>query len=165
MKTYSAIEASGSPREAKDMVKDPWVDVGETTEGARMTEDRRQNLGDSIGWARLLILALGTTFIFAATAVLILLWKGASIAVGHGDPGSIWLSIINNGWAPITVTVCSAAIRTAVSLQAGVVMSMIASVLLEKKSTEFQDVAFLSIVRAVSVQPITILVTGGRGVL
>jgi hypothetical protein len=129
------------------------------------SHESRQSIRDSIGDARLSILSLGTIFILAATAVLSFLWEGAAMAVDRRDPGPAWQSIINRSWATITVTISAAIIRTAISLQAGVVMSMVASVLLERHSVQFRDAAFLSIVRAVSVQPITMLLTGGRGVL
>ena len=126
---------------------------------------KRQTLRVSIGQARLSILVFGTVCILAAMGLLTFLWKGAATAAARADPGSTWMSLVDRGWATITVTVCAAVIRTGISLQAGLVMSMTAAVLLERYSVPFQDAAFLSIIRAVSVQPATMLLTGGRGVL
>ncbi|KAM7198271.1 hypothetical protein V8F33_005062 [Rhypophila sp. PSN 637] len=125
----------------------------------------RPSLYDSIGVARLLILCLGTAAIITATALLALLWHGAAIAIGLDDPGETWRYIVDRRWAPILVTVSAAAIRTAMSLQAGVAMSMAASVLLERRQVKLGDSVFLSIIRAVSIQPVGLLFAGSRGVL
>ena len=141
--------------------KDQYVDDAEDL----LEFDKRPSLRDSIGIARLLILCLGTAAIITATTLLALLWHGAERAIDLADPGQPWRYIVNRGWAPIVVTVCSAAIRTAMSLQAGVAMSMAASVLLERRHVKLGDSVFLSIIRAVSIQPVGLLFAGGRGVL
>ncbi|KAM7189734.1 hypothetical protein V8F33_009873 [Rhypophila sp. PSN 637] len=129
------------------------------------TDDRRPSLRDSIGLVRLHILALGTATIMAASTVLGFIWRGSATVIGGGDPGQLWRDVVTNGWAPVAVTICSAAIRTAMSLQAGVIMSMVASVLLQKHRVKLGDSAFLSIIRAVGVQPVGFLFTGGRGLV
>lgn len=128
------------------------------------TDKKHPSPRDSIGLARLCALTLGTVAIVAATSLLVLLWAGAAVAVDQGDPGQVWKSAVTQGWAPITVTLCAAAIRTAISLQAGVAISMVASILLEKHHVGLVDSAFLSIIRAVSVQPTNLIFSGGRGI-
>ena len=166
MKKYSALDFGASPLDGKSHTdhydaQDLFLD-GAT---APANEKRRPSIRDSVGLARLCILTLGVAAIVAATALLAVLWSGASIAVNQGDPGYIWKSVVSRGWAPITVTLCAAAIRTAASLQAGVAMSMVASVVLEQHHVSLGDSAFLSIIRAVSVQPINLLFSGGRGIV
>ncbi|KAK4442549.1 hypothetical protein QBC34DRAFT_312914, partial [Podospora aff. communis PSN243] len=87
------------------------------------------------------------------------------IVVGEGDPSPVWKSVVTRGWAPIAVTLCAAAIRTAVSLQAGVAVSMMASIVLEQHRVRLGDSAFLSIIRAVSIQPVKMLFSLGRGAI
>lgn len=152
MMRYSVLD-SGAPGENK------------CNDDDYSSKSQRQPIRDSVGLARLWILALGTAAIVLAATLLALLWSGAAIAVSQGQPGQTWTSAVTQGWAPITVTLCAAAIRTAITLQAGVVMSMVASILLERHHAQLGDSVFLSIIRAVSVQPVDLLFTGGRGVV
>ncbi|KAK0707763.1 hypothetical protein B0H67DRAFT_556394 [Lasiosphaeris hirsuta] len=105
---------------------------------------------------------MGTVVVLAAATLLTLLWAGAAIARDQGEPGRAWRFVVNRGWAPVTVTICAAAIRMAMSLQAGVAMSMVAAVVVERRHVELADGIFLSIVRAVSIQPVNLFFTGGR---
>ncbi|KAK0708644.1 hypothetical protein B0H67DRAFT_557075 [Lasiosphaeris hirsuta] len=155
MKTHSVLRLRTRPRDQ--------LLPGDTAHV--LSPSRRPSVRDSIGIARLCILVLGTAAIIIATVLLGLLWQGAATAIGQGDPGQNWRHVIDRGWAPVTVTLCAAAIRTAVSLQAGVAISMIASVLLEKQYVKLGDSAFLSTIRAVSIQPVNLLVFGGRSIL
>ncbi|KAK3349668.1 hypothetical protein B0T25DRAFT_504928 [Lasiosphaeria hispida] len=159
MKQYAAL-GRGASRDGPqwspgDDYRRQKVDEDERTDG-------RLKLSDSIGTKRILILAMGTVSILAATILLSLLWAGAAIARDQGEPGQAWRVVVNQGWAPVTVTVCAAAIRMAASLQAGVAMSMVAAVLVESHHVELADGVFLSIVRAVSIQPANLFFTGGR---
>jgi hypothetical protein len=126
--------------------------------------DRKPRLRDSISTLRLWFLAGGTLFVITALTILALLWTGAAVARAQGEPGETWTIAINRGWAPVTVTVCAAVIRMVISIQAGVTMSMMASVLLEQRGVRLADSAFLSLVRAVSVQPLTLMLAGGRSI-
>ncbi|KAK3347279.1 hypothetical protein B0T25DRAFT_298285 [Lasiosphaeria hispida] len=168
MKKYAALRPRASPR---DQVF-PRREVDQSPENLFVSDathtlkpSGRPSVRDSIGIARLCILGLGVAAIMTATVLLALLWQGAATAIGEGNPSQAWRDVINRGWAPVTVTLCAAAIRTAISLQAGVAMSMIASVLLEKQYVKLGDSAFLSTIRAVSIQPVSLLFFGGRGVL
>ncbi|KFZ18625.1 hypothetical protein V501_01111 [Pseudogymnoascus sp. VKM F-4519 (FW-2642)] len=121
---------------------------------------RPRKLMDSIGITRIIIFALGTVVIAAAIAILSFLWRGAGIATRQANPGLTWQTLVLSGWATRTVTLCAAAIRTVMVVQTGLVGSMIASLLLERGLVSLQSAPFISIARALSVQPYYLLVPG-----
>ncbi|KAK5652917.1 hypothetical protein OQA88_9396 [Cercophora sp. LCS_1] len=170
MNSYSAISLGASPREGEfaaaedDLTKaKPFVSVMDID--SPMETESHRPLRDAIGVAGSCILALGTAAIITAMTLLGLLWQGAEIAASQGNPSQTWQNVVDAGWAPVAVTICSAALRTAISLQAGLAVSMVASILLEHRYVKLGDTAFLSIIRAVSIQPGNLMVFGGRSIL
>ena len=121
----------------------------------------------SLGTISVWVLAGGTVSIFASTALLIFLWHGATLQYPEirGDPTPLWRNIAVNDWATRSVTVCAAVIRLAISAQAGIVMSMVGSLLLERCQVELQDAAFFTMIRALQVQPTSVLFHKGGAVL
>jgi len=177
MRQYSALDhdvgaSSPSPVEATfsdhrdHSYNEPSKYASDSTTDS-ISKSKRPRIRNSVGVARLYILSLSAVALAAATTILALLWAGAAIATSEDDPGQVWKDVVSRGWAPITVTLCAAAIRTAVSLQAGVAMSMIAAVVIEQypHRVRLDDSAFLSIVRAISIQPANMFFSRGRGIL
>jgi hypothetical protein len=127
-------------------------------------QGRRSRSWKALGYTAALVLILGTVFIAAAMAILAFLWRGSVVAARQEDAGSVWRAIAFAGWAPRTATICSAALRIAIAAQAAVVVSMVASLLLERSAVPLHSAPFLSIIRAVGVQPATLLLAQGKEV-
>lgn len=89
----------------------------------------------------------GTLTILASCSVLLYLWQGAKASKNRTEP-RFWQTIVFEGWATRLVTICSAAIRVAITFQIGLLIAAIAALVLESGSARFSDLALLSIERA-----------------
>lgn len=98
------------------------------------------------GRENLVFLFLGWAVILTALSMLIFLWAG-------DDHNSTWSNIITGSRATQMVTICSAVIRSAVGIQAGILTAAIASLLLERCGVSVGEAAHLSIARASTVAP------------
>ncbi|UPK89105.1 hypothetical protein LCI18_000040 [Fusarium solani-melongenae] len=112
----------------------------------------------SIGILGVLTLVVGTLIILASCATLIFLWKGADASAEHKEP-KFWKTIVLNGWAPGTVTICSAAIRTWIALQLSLLVAALAAIMLEISGVCFGDIPLLSTQRASPSSPVGVLPT------
>ncbi|KAK8127279.1 hypothetical protein PG984_008387 [Apiospora sp. TS-2023a] len=112
---------------------------------------------EKLGFMSVAALSGGFIVILAAVAVLCFIWYDASRAIRHESPSSIWLSIVTWGWTTRVITICTAMLRAAVSLQTAVITPIVASLLLEVKGTRTHTMPLVSIVRAVSVSPTSLL--------
>lgn len=120
-------------------------------------EGRRYRPWESISVLGLLTLVGGACLIFIACSFLVFLWIGAQEArSSQGRPPAFWTDLVHRGWAPTTVTICAAALRTAISLQTGLLAASLAAVVLETKGTRLQDVAVLSMSRAWKSSPLDV---------
>ncbi|KAL2132257.1 hypothetical protein VTI74DRAFT_4052 [Chaetomium olivicolor] len=96
--------------------------------------------------------------------ILAFFWRGSMLAARQADAGVVWRAIAFAGWAPRTTTICAAALRITITAQAALVASMVASLLLERCAVPLHSAPFLSIIRAVGVQPVALLCAQGREV-
>lgn len=115
----------------------------------------RYSWWQSIGILGVLTLVVGTLIILASCATLIFLWKGADASAEHKEP-KFWKTIVLNGWAPGTVTICSAAIRTWIALQLSLLVAALAAIMLEISGVCFGDIPLLSTQRASPSSPVGI---------
>ena len=159
--SINTSEYAGAEEQHRMLMASPFV----SSSSHVMRPTGRPSVRDSIGIVRLCILGLGAAAIIIATTVLALLWQGAASAMAQAKPGQTWWYVMDTGLTPVMVTVCAAMLRTAISLQAGVAVSMVASILLESKFVQLEDSIFLSTVRAVSIQPANLMIFGGRSML
>ncbi|RSL57499.1 hypothetical protein CEP54_008283 [Fusarium duplospermum] len=118
---------------------------------------RRYNKWRSIGKLRWFTLVLGTLVNLASCALLIFLWEGADAAADRKEPKSFWNTIVFHKWAPGTATICSAALRTSMTFQLGVVVSALSAIMLETCGVCFQDIPIFSPERALLSSPTNIV--------
>ncbi|KAJ2989436.1 hypothetical protein NUW58_g3465 [Xylaria curta] len=124
---------------------------------AKASLEPRLALRDSIGRTALVVLLGGTALILASAAFLAFLWFGAG-PTWEGESASwVWRRIALNGWTPQATTLNALVIQTIVAAQAAVCTSMLAGVILERGSVPRDKVAHLSIMRAASEGPISIV--------
>ncbi|KAM5366975.1 hypothetical protein ACJZ2D_010243 [Fusarium nematophilum] len=111
-----------------------------------------------IGIAGLLTLVTGVLIILASCAILIFLWRGAEAAVNRKEP-EFWRTIVSRGWAARVVIICSAAMRTSMTLQIGLVAAAAATaaIILETSGGPLIDTPVLSIERASKSSPANVL--------
>jgi hypothetical protein len=119
-----------------------------------MSEKNRQ----SSPWVR-----TGTTAVLTllGTALIIIACVGFISFLWYGTiDNSIWQRIILSGWATRGITLTSTALRTAVSMQGAVCLSMLAAVVLEKSSVPVASVGTVSLMRAGSNTGLVTVLTG-----
>ncbi|WXC44588.1 hypothetical protein QX201_004324 [Fusarium graminearum] len=115
----------------------------------RTFNNRRYSWWQSVGPISATILIVGTLVILASFFILIVLWQGAADAINHKTPmiPSLWKTIVFKDRTAQVITICSATIRTSMSLQIGVLVSALAAVILETSGTRMMDIPVLSIGR------------------
>ncbi|CAG1990402.1 unnamed protein product [Fusarium graminearum] len=118
-------------------------------DSSRTSKHRRYSWWQSIGPVSATILIVSTLVILASYFVLIALWKGAEYATSHKTPilPNLWRAIVFNDRTAQVITICSAAIRTSISLQIGVLVSALAALILETSGTRMIDIPVLSVGR------------------
>jgi hypothetical protein len=104
-----------------------------------------------MGMYSMIVSAATTTLILAVFSFLTFLWTAA-------HENSFWRSIIVDGWAGGAVTVSSLLLRTAVDLQAGVAVAMLAAIIIETGHVLLVDSAHVSRLRAGRAAPVDIVV-------
>ncbi|KAM0418918.1 hypothetical protein ACHAPT_012183 [Fusarium lateritium] len=117
---------------------------------------RRYSWKQSIGILGVLTLVVGTLIILASCAILIFLWRGAETAADREET-LLWKTIVFHGWAPGTVTICSAAMRTLITLQLGLLVAALSATMLETSGVCFVDIPVVSAERALLSSPVNIL--------
>ncbi|KAM6540339.1 hypothetical protein FALCPG4_002057 [Fusarium falciforme] len=149
---YNAIRqpASNHSRTSAESLDQPHPEPG--PERPR----RRYAWWQRIGILGVLTIVIGTSVHLASLAVLIFLWRGAEASLDRNEP-KLWQIIVWDGWAPGTVTICSAAMRTSISLQLGLLVAALAAIMLETSGVSFKDIPLLSTERASKSSPIGIL--------
>jgi len=164
MATYTALADREPTSQPLRDTNDASVDETPTTSNKRDDPGKKRpgRLRDSLGCIVIVILIAGAVFTVIAVAFLTVLWRGAVLAANDLDPGAIWQRIVLADWAVRTVTILSALIRLAISLQIGCSMSMVGSLVLERYSVELPAAAFFALVRAFNAQPMLLLFSNGR---
>lgn len=121
---------------------------------------RSQALGRTwwqrIGYWGLSVLTAGTITSLLSCAMLLYFWQGAEAVQNRNAPKS-WTTVALNGWGPQVATICSAAIRVSVGFQICVAAAAMAATMLETTGVRFQDIATVSIEKAVASSPYSIL--------
>ncbi|KAK8067238.1 hypothetical protein PG997_013985 [Apiospora hydei] len=144
---------------------DPWSIPGTTSKSDLSTQELLlphpkappRHFWERLGTSGLLILIVGTLVLFACPGVLIFLWIGADQASKSMYPSQFWQTIVYSGWLTRTITILTAAMRAAVTLQAAMVASMTSAIFLESASTNLYQLPLLSITRAVRLSPLSLL--------
>lgn len=80
-------------------------------------------------------------------------WKQSLIAMAGGDPAHLWRVIAISGWTVRVVTTSTAIMRTVVSLQASILTSMLAGVIIEQTGTPLLYAPLFSAMRALRGSP------------
>lgn len=104
-----------------------------------------------MGMYSVVTLAATTIFMLLILSFLTFLWTAS-------HENSFWRLIIVNSWAGGAVTVSSLLLRTAVDLQAGIAVGMLAAIILETGHVLLADSAHVSRLRAGRAVPIDIVV-------
>ena len=110
----------------------------------------------SIGTWPTITLALSTVVLIAAIVFLAIFWEAALSILQGKNVARFWMQILQSGRSAITITITSAFIRTAISLQAGVATSMLSSIIVERAGISLWKLPMLSIIRSISVGPQTL---------
>ncbi|KAJ3469562.1 hypothetical protein MRS44_003627 [Fusarium solani] len=149
---YNAIRqpASNQSRTSAKSLEQPHPEPGPQRPRHRYAWWQR------IGILGVLTLVIGALVHLASLAVLIFLWRGAEASLDRNEP-KLWQTIVWDGWAPGTVTICSAAMRTSISLQLGLLVAALAAIMLETSGVSFKDIPLLSTERSSKSTPIGIL--------
>ena len=140
---------SGSPSESSVF--------SESSAVPELDHHRNRTFRDRLGLTGLLVLTVGTICLLGTPCFLIFLWHGARQIGMHKDPGRVWTSIVFSNWATRSITICAALIRSAITAQAALVTSMVASILLESAGVKLEDLPMLSVLRAIKVSPVNLL--------
>lgn len=104
-----------------------------------------------MGMYSIIILAATTILMLAVVSFLTFLWTAP-------HENSFWRLIIVKGWAGGVVTVSALLLRTAVDLQAGIAVAMLAAIVMETSHIFLIDTAQVSRLRAGRAVPIDIVV-------
>ncbi|KAK7977065.1 hypothetical protein PG996_003135 [Apiospora saccharicola] len=127
---------------------------------------RARTFRNKLGLTGLIILTVGTICLLGTPCFLIFLWQGARQVGMHKDPGRVWTNVVFSNWATRSITICATIIRSAITAQAALITSMVASVLLESAGVKLVDMPMLSVLRAIRVSPFNLLsldlLKGGR---
>ncbi|KAK4214432.1 hypothetical protein QBC37DRAFT_284002 [Rhypophila decipiens] len=110
----------------------------------------------SIGTWPTITLALSTVVLVSAIVFLAIFWQAAFSILQGRNVARFWMQIIQSGQSAITITITSAFIRTAISLQAGVATSMLSSIIVERAGISLWKLPMLSMIRSISVGPQTL---------
>ncbi|KAI1426413.1 hypothetical protein F5Y12DRAFT_794299 [Xylaria sp. FL1777] len=114
---------------------------------------RRLSLKESLGRTGSVAIFGGSVIILLSVGFLSLLWFGYGDKPEAAGSPWIWRRIAVNDWMTRTITILALVIRSVVSFQVALCTSMIAALVLEKRSARKSDVAYLSIARSVSDGP------------
>ena len=106
-----------------------------------------------IGTSGCLIILIGSVILLFSVAMLAFTWKQSLIAMAGGDPAHLWRVIAISGWTVRVVTTSTAIMRTVVSLQASILTSMLAGVIIEQTGTPLLYAPLYSAMRALRGSP------------
>ncbi|RWA08459.1 hypothetical protein EKO27_g6653 [Xylaria grammica] len=124
-----------------------------SSEQAKPPISDRLPLRESLGWTGAATIFGGSILIIASIGFLSLLWFGYGDRPEAASAPWIWRQIAVHDWMTRTITISALVLRSVVSLQVALCTSMIAALVLEKRSTRKSDVAYLSIARSISDGP------------
>lgn len=125
-------------------------------------ENKPRRWISSLGFTGAIILIIGTLTIAAGLTVLVFFWCGAQKARAEQLPWESWMSIVAAGWLTKVVTISTAIIRIAVAAQAGLMMAIMASIVLEEYGVPLRSAPSFSLLRVSSPSPTAVLISQGR---
>jgi fluoride ion exporter CrcB/FEX len=144
-----ALNQPISPEDYESTTQSPFHPNDTTINHSSTTQ--RKSAAQRMGRQTTLILAASVLLTMAVFTFLTFLWTAS-----HDH--KIWRSIIVRGWAGGAVTVSSLVLRTAVDLQAGTAVAMLAAILLENDfRLLLTDTAQVSKLRAGRAMPLDIV--------
>ncbi|KAH6682292.1 hypothetical protein F5X68DRAFT_137856 [Plectosphaerella plurivora] len=115
-----------------------------------------------IGITGCLLLAPCSLAMLLVLALLAKVWSVA-IAAAKGSPTNTqWVYILESSRASSLVTICTALIRTIVTLQSGLATAMLASIIIERVGAPIWHIPLLSILRATASTPTSLISTVAR---
>ncbi|RAK79512.1 uncharacterized protein BO72DRAFT_446326 [Aspergillus fijiensis CBS 313.89] len=120
---------------------------------SKQLEAKRRSLCQKVDTTGVLTLFLGPPVLLLAVTFLVLFWWESMKAINGGDPEVYWFRIVDADWATRLITICTTAIRTVVSFQAGLATAMVAGVVLETEGIPLLQGPLYSILRAVKAAP------------
>jgi len=156
----SSTEALHRPHDSEDVDlairSSPLQASGNRQEYSSIpTNDKRRSATQRIGTHSVMVLAATTTLMLAVFSFLTFLWSAS-------QENNFWCWIIVKGFAGGAVTVSSVVLRTAVDLQAGIAVAMLAAILLEADHVLLVDTAHVSRLRAGRAMPLDIMMPSLR---
>lgn len=98
-------------------------------------------------------LILGSLAILAAVGFLTFLWMASMDAIRGRPTPRLWNMIVEPAWTARAVTLSSVLLRSAISLQAGLVAAMMAALVLETGGIRLSKLPQMSLLRAVHTGP------------
>ncbi|KAF2133450.1 hypothetical protein P153DRAFT_381879 [Dothidotthia symphoricarpi CBS 119687] len=114
-----------------------------------------RGLWDKLGWYNIGVLVFGTIATLLAVAFLGLLWAGSRDAMQGGAAPPVWYHIVERAWTARVVTICTVAIRLAITAQMGVFSALVAALVLENIGVPTSRLPLLSVIRSVNTGPQT----------
>ncbi|OAL42888.1 hypothetical protein IQ07DRAFT_686115 [Pyrenochaeta sp. DS3sAY3a] len=122
------------------------------------SEERIYELMRRIGRLPCFLLVLSTVGVLAFIGYISFLWFAA-------DDNATWKNVALAGWTTRSIAVAAVVLRTAITVQTGIVCSMIAGILLEGPGVALPEVATISMMRAAAPAPYILvrhIYTGNR---
>ncbi|ETS76097.1 hypothetical protein PFICI_11484 [Pestalotiopsis fici W106-1] len=110
-------------------------------------------LKESLGVVGLLSIFGGSLGALGVLGFLIFLWFGYGTEPEGKTATDLWRILALHNWMTQTITLCSLALRVLVSTQSIVCTSLVAALILEKRSVRKPDAAFFSVFRGVNDGP------------
>jgi hypothetical protein len=110
-------------------------------------------LKESLGFGGCVSLFGGGIGILAVLGFLTFLWFGHGSETEGRNATKTWRSIVLSDWMTRTITLTALVLRVIVSAQATICTSMIAALILEKRSAPKSNVAHLSVIRGINGGP------------
>ncbi|KAF3935672.1 hypothetical protein ABW19_dt0206951 [Dactylella cylindrospora] len=112
---------------------------------------------DAVGVYGIFVTVAGLLVILASFCFLVTLWDQSFRIAGGAQIPNFWHSVLLKDWATRAVTICAVCIRIAVAAQAGLSMSMVASLICEWLGCHPAQLAEFSIIRSLSTGPQSLL--------
>jgi hypothetical protein len=130
-----------------------WTD--NLSDSSSMASPKQRGITDKFGILTLVTIILASITLLATGAFLWWFWLISHGAI-HGDPPPpIWWKIVHKSLVTQVVTISTAVMRSSISLQAGIITAMVASLLLEHQGSRIETFPMLSILRGVYTSPLT----------
>ncbi|RWA11893.1 hypothetical protein EKO27_g3205 [Xylaria grammica] len=117
------------------------------------TNDEKRSIRISLGRTNLGIIIVGTIASCVTVGFLIFLWAAQGPTSDGQHASYAWRSIMLSGRLPQLITISSVILRVAVGVQTTICTSLVAALILERRSIALSRVAPLSILRSVNSGP------------